>query len=148
MDPLIYALAGLLVTFGTSLLKNAKWSTQSKQAVAAALSTVAGVVTAYFELNGTVELGNSIRNSAMLVGIAQLIYVFAVKDTAINNYLEKLNVFSWGVKKEVTKEEAIVSVVTEVKKEVKSRSTATAKKPATKKTTTPKTTLPKKTVQK
>jgi uncharacterized protein YacL len=93
MTALIYAVVGLVVVLLTSLLKKPKWSVKTKQAINTVLSLIAGVITTYFEVNGTSGLSDTVQNSAMLLAASQVIYTFGLKDTAVNAYLTNLNLF-------------------------------------------------------
>lgn len=125
MEALVFLGLGVVVALGTSLIKQDGWSLKRKQSVATLLSLLGGVVTAYFNKNGVVELGNTLQSSAMLLAVAQLAYSYALKNTKLNKFLTGLHL-DGTLSKTKTVEEAIVEVVAEV-------TTPAPKKPARKK---------------
>jgi hypothetical protein len=113
MEAVVFLILGVVVALGTSLVKQDSWSLKRKQTLAAFLSLLGGVVTAYFSKNGTVELGNTLQSSATLLAVAQLAYSYALKNTKLNKFLTGINL-SGTLSDTKTVEEAIVEVVEEV----------------------------------
>ena len=122
MTAVVYALIGLAVVLLTSLLKKEHWSGKTNQVLATVLSTVGGVVTLYLKNGGTVTLSNTVQHSAILLGVAQLIYSLGLKNTAINEYLTGLNLFGAGVSADKSVEEAVAQVASAAKKTKKKAS--------------------------
>ena len=118
MTAVIYALVGLAVVVGTSVLKKEKWSVKTKTSISGGLSLVGGFVTTYFNSNGTDTLNSSIQNSAILLALAQLIYTFGLKDTSVNKFLTGLNLYKSGVKVDVTPEQSVIESAITVAKTV------------------------------
>lgn len=123
MTAVVYALVGLAVVLLTSLLKKEHWSAKTNQVLATVLSTVGGIVTLYMNNGGTVTLSNTVQHSAILLGVAQLIYSLGLKNTAINEYLTGLNLFGAGVSADKSVEEAVAQVASAAKKTKKKAST-------------------------
>ena len=123
MTAVVYALIGLAVVLLTSLLKKEHWSAKTNQVLATVLSTIGGIVTLYMNNGGTVTLSNTVQHSAILLGVAQLIYSLGLKNTAINEYLTGLNLFGAGVSADKSVEEAVAQVASAAKKTKKKAST-------------------------
>jgi len=123
MTAVVYALVGLAVVLLTSLLKKEHWSAKTNQVLATVLSTIGGIVTLYMNNGGTVTLSNTVQHSAILLGVAQLIYSLGLKNTAINEYLTGLNLFGAGVSADKSVEEAVAQVASAAKKTKKKAST-------------------------
>jgi len=115
MTAVVYALVGLAVVLLTSLLKKEHWSAKTNQVLATVLSTIGGIVTLYMNNGGTVTLSNTVQHSAILLGVAQLIYSLGLKNTAINEYLTGLNLFGAGVSADKSVEEAVAQVASAAK---------------------------------
>jgi len=115
MTAVVYALVGLAVVLLTSLLKKEHWSAKTNQVLATVLSTIGGIVTLYMNNGGTVTLSNTVQHSAILLGVAQLIYSLGLKNTAINEYLTGLNLFGAGVDANKSVEEAVAQVASAAK---------------------------------
>jgi hypothetical protein len=100
MISLAYAGAGLLVIVLTSLLKKDHFSRKTNQAITTVLSIIGGIVTSYFQKNGTADLTHTIQHTAYVGTVAQLVYSFAYKDTTVEAFLDSIHITAGGVKKE------------------------------------------------
>lgn len=118
MEALVYAVLGIAVVILTSVIKQEKWSKRNKQTASAVLSFVGGIVTAYFQNNGSVDLAETLNNSAVLLAVAQLVYSYGMRDTKLNKFLTSLHLESTLDKNE-TVAEAAAELLQEVTAEVK-----------------------------
>lgn len=89
---LTIAALGLFVTFATSTLKNINYSKKTKHTVAVVLSALSGLVSSYFQKNGTADLQDIVKHSAYLYAASQMLYVYGFKNTQINAWLTNLNI--------------------------------------------------------
>jgi len=82
---------GILVTLLTSLLKTVDFSPKTSNAISGVLSLLTGYVSSYFLKNGTVDLMDTARHSTYIYAAAQLVYIYALQNTAFNAWLVKFN---------------------------------------------------------
>lgn len=94
----VAALAGLIVPFFISFLKNTDWSSKTKQIVSVAVSLVVAVgITA---VDNGVNLGDwkqLVANLAVIFTVAQVFYQQYFGGTAVNAKLESIGVGSTKV---------------------------------------------------
>lgn len=89
---LLFLGLGILVVLGTSFLKNVNWSKKQKHFLALILSSLTGLVSSYFQKNGTADLVNIAKNSTYLYTISQIGYVYFIGNTSLNAWLTKFNI--------------------------------------------------------
>jgi len=88
---LLFAGLGVLVVLLTSLIKGNHWSKKTKHFVAVVISALTGVVSSYFQKNGTNNLTDVMKHSTYLYAISQLVYTYALGNTSINTWLTNFN---------------------------------------------------------
>jgi len=93
-NSLLFLLLGVIIVFATSFLKNANWSKKNKHSLAVILSTLTGVVSSYFQKNGTSDLVDIAKHSTYLYTISQLAYTYFISNTSFNQWLTKFNLTS------------------------------------------------------
>jgi Zn-dependent protease len=82
---------GILVTILTSLLKTVDFSPKFSNAISGVLSLLTGYVSSYFLENGPVDLIEAAKHSTYIYTAAQLVYIYALQNTAFNAWLVKFN---------------------------------------------------------
>lgn len=88
---LLFLGLGILVTLATSLVKTINLSPKASNAIAGALSLLTGYVSAYFLKNGTIDLLDTAKHSTYIYTASQIVYVYALQNTAFNAWLIKFN---------------------------------------------------------
>lgn len=93
--------AALGVVLGTSLLKNAEFSSKVKNLIALVLSGVATVVVVWF--TGGVDAAAAVKDPAafaglvgLIYGVSQLLYNFILTGTGLETALTKVRVLPGG----------------------------------------------------
>lgn len=87
---LIYALLGVVVALATSIIKQEHWNNTTKSALNTVLSFVGGLVTVYFQTNGTSGVYGLIGSWAAILGISQAMFAFVLKPTQLDRFLTTL----------------------------------------------------------
>lgn len=92
IESLTFLILGIVVSLGTSFLKNIDWSKKTKHSVTVVLSTVGAIVSSYFQNNGVQDLEDIAKHFTYLYAVSQLFYAYGIKNTQLNAWLTKFNI--------------------------------------------------------